>query len=184
MPSPTALRLPSETAFMATMKSIHERFLTLVESHRGALLKVCWAYTRTPHDRDDVLQEMMARLWAAFGNYDVSRSFSTWMYRVALNVAIDFRRRQQRWQRDGGSLDDHAVHDDASKSEQLSDLREMLEQQDDADRAILLLYLESRSYREIGEVLGISESNVGTRLNRLKSAMRQSVMEFNNRGVD
>jgi len=127
------------------------------------------------------MQEIVGRLWAAFGKYDDDRKFSTWMYRVALNVAIDFRRRQRRWGKETASLDDGglalpaAATDDGSEVQQLRELRELLEQQSDADRVILLLYLESHSYREIGDILGISESNVGTRLNRLKKSLRQSV---------
>jgi RNA polymerase sigma-70 factor (ECF subfamily) len=161
--------------------SDHEHFLSLLESHKRLLLKVGWAYGSTSHDRDDLLQEIVGRLWAAFGKYDRSRKFSTWMYRVALNVAIDFRRRQRRWGRETASLDDvgeavpAAATDEATKRQQLRELRELLEQQSDPDRALLLLYLEGHSYREIGDVLGIGESNVGTRLNRLKKSLRQSV---------
>ena len=169
----------------------HEHFLSLLESHKRPLLKVCWAYGNTSHDRDDLLQEIVGQLWAAFGKYDRSRKFSTWMYRVALNVAINFRRRQRRWEKETVSLADMgaevaAVGSDAStKLQQLRELRDILEQQSDADRAILLLYLEGHSYREIGDVLGIRESNVGTRLNRLKESLRQSVQEpsYKERGV-
>ncbi len=105
--------------------SDHEPFLSLLESHQRPLLKVCWAYGRTSHDRDDLLQEIVGRLWAAFGTYDPSRKFSTWMFRVALNVAIDFRRRQRRWGRETVSLDDggdtvpDAATDDSAKRQQL-----------------------------------------------------------------
>ncbi len=169
------------TTAMDPATSDHEHFLSLVESYQRPLLKVCWAYGRSSHDRDDLLQEIVARLWAAFAKYDRSRKFSTWMFRVALNVAIDFRRRQRRWGRETASLDEDGAavpaeaDDDANKRQQLGELRELLERQSDPDRAILILYLERNSYREIGDVLGMSESNVGTRLNRLKKSLRQSV---------
>jgi RNA polymerase sigma-70 factor (ECF subfamily) len=169
---------PDELATMDPPASDHDHFLSLLESHQRPLLKVCWTYGRTSHDRDDLFQEIVGRLWTSFGKYDRSRKFSTWMYRAALNVAIDFRRRQQRWGMETASLDEGGAAvlavatDDAMKRQQL---RELLEQQSDADRAILLLYLEGHSYREIGEVLGTSESNVGTRLNRLKTSLRQAV---------
>jgi RNA polymerase sigma-70 factor, ECF subfamily len=171
---------PDELATMDPPASDHEHFLSLLESHQRALFKVCWTYGRTSHDRDDLFQEIVGRLWTSFAKYDRSRKFSTWMYRVALNVAIDFRRRQQRWGREtsldeGGAAVPAEAPDDATKRQQLRELRELLERQRDADRAILLLYLEGHSYREIGEVLGTSESNVGTRLNRLKISLRQSV---------
>jgi RNA polymerase sigma-70 factor, ECF subfamily len=172
---------PGERDFMDAQSSDHEHFLSLLECHQRPLLKVCWAYGGTSHDRDDLLQEIVGQLWASFGKYDRERKFSTWMYRVALNVAIDFRRRRKRWGRETASLDDEAPASpgksnvDATKRQQLGELRELLEQQSDADRAILLLYLEGHSYREIGDVLGMTESNVGTRINRLKNSLRQSV---------
>jgi RNA polymerase sigma-70 factor (ECF subfamily) len=155
-----------------------ESFLSLIEAHERMLMKVCWAYTSTSHDRDDLLQEIVSRLWAAFGSYDPNRRFSTWMYRVALNVAIDYRRRRER--RETGRLSladmhDHASPHDEHKQQQLHELRELLERQNEADRMILILFLEGNSYREIAEIIGISESNVGTRLSRLKKSLRESV---------
>lgn len=127
------------------------------------------------------MQEIVGQLWMAFSRYDRNRKFSTWMYRVALNVAIDYRRRLKRWGRHTEPFDECGVHsnpaDDTAKQQQLRDLHELLEQQNDADRALLLLYLEGHSHREIGEVLGISESNVGTRLNRLKKSLKESIQE-------
>jgi RNA polymerase sigma-70 factor, ECF subfamily len=160
--------------------SDHDYFLSLLESHQRPLFKVCWAYGRTSHDRDDLFQEIVGQLWTSFGKYDRSRKFSTWMFRVALNVAINFRRRQQRQgretaMRDVGSEAAALAIDDATKRDELRELRELLERQSDADRAILLLHLEGHSHREIGEVLGTSESNVGTRLHRVKQSLRQSV---------
>ena len=161
--------------------SEHDVFLSLLESHQRPLFKICWAYGRTSHDRDDLFQEIVGQLWMSFAKYDRSRKFSTWMFRVALNVAIDFRRRQQRVGREAATLDESesanatVAPGDLQKQEQLHELRELLEQQSEADRAILLLYLEGHSHREIGEVLGTSESNVGTRLHRLKASLRQSV---------
>lgn len=167
---------------MAPRNTEHERFLSLLETYQRPLLKVCWVYSNTSHDRDDLLQEMVSQLWKSFGKYDSERSFSTWMYRVALNVAIDFKRKQRRLGREKTSLGhDETIsamgRDDIGKSEQSRELHDLLEQQSEEDRALLLLYLESHSLREIGEVLGISESNVSTRLYRLKKSLRQAAQE-------
>jgi RNA polymerase sigma-70 factor (ECF subfamily) len=179
MPSP--IELQQHEPLASEKSADQEYFLSLVDTYQRLLLKVCWAYTQTSHDRDDLFQEIVSRLWAAFGSYDRSRSFSTWMYRVALNIAIDFRRRRQRSSAVMLSLDDS--HDPPSpqnefKQERLQELRELLERQNEADRAILLLCLEGNSYREISEIIGISESNVGTRLNRLKKSLRQRVHSY------
>ncbi len=167
----------------AANSAVADRFLSLIDAHQRLLLKVCWTYTRTSHDRDDLLQEIVSRLWASFGSYDATRTFSTWMYRVALNVAIDHCRRRQRRESTSLTIDNsnepRAAHDE-HKQEQLQELRELMDQLDDGDRAILLLSLEGNSYREIAEIIGISESNVGTRLSRLKKSLRQSVHPLEN----
>jgi RNA polymerase sigma-70 factor (ECF subfamily) len=165
---------------MAPVHDHRVHFVSLLEAHRKLLLKVCWAYGRTPDDRDDLLQDIIVRLWESFGRYDSERAFSTWMHRIALNVAIDFRRRQRRWGRETPGLADvapAAPTDDAERREQLADLHELLECQTEVDRAILLLALENHSYHEIGKILGISESNVGTRMSRLKKSLKQSVQQ-------
>lgn len=150
--------------------------LATLESQQRLIHKVCWAYTRTPEDRDDLFQEIAVRLLAAARNYDPNRKLSTWVYRIALNVAIDFHRRRTSNRqlsfgfdadRESGSVRDRETDG------RLRELHELLEKQGDIDRALLLLYLDGNSHREIGEVLGISESNVGTRLNRVKNNLRQ-----------
>ena len=167
----------AETPGTQTGASIDEGvFLSLINSHQRLLLKVCWTYTYSSHDRDDLFQEIVARLWSTFKKYDRKRRFSTWMYRLALNVAIDFRRRRKRSEtlKSLEETREQASPEDAFKNEMSQQLRELMEMQSDADRAILMLYLEGNSHREIADVMGISESNVGTRLNRLKNALRQS----------
>jgi len=122
--------------------------------------------------------------WRAFPSYDAARSFSTWMYRVALNVAISYRR-------SAGSRDRHlalvdqarlaAIPDPAATEpdDRLRELYRAIDHLDDLNRALVLLYLEGRDYREIAEVLGITETNVATKLNRLKERMRRDVADRN-----
>jgi RNA polymerase sigma-70 factor (ECF subfamily) len=153
-------------------------FVALVDEHKRMLLKVCWSYTRSSHDRDDLFQEIVSRLWRSFRTYDRSRPFSTWMYRVALNVAIDFHRVRSRRE---GTVGLNLAHDpplphDHTKQEQLEELHELLQRQNEVDRAILLLSLEGNSHAEIAEILGTSASNVGTRLHRVKKSLQQSVL--------
>jgi RNA polymerase sigma factor (sigma-70 family) len=161
----------------------HEWFLSALDSHQRLIHKVCWAYANSPDEREDLFQEIAVRLLSAARNYDPTRKLSTWIYRVALNVAIDFHRKRSRRSRErlglDGELETASGHDQAV-AEQLRELRELLEHQSEADRALLLLHLDGNSHSEIGEVLGISESNVGTRLSRLKQSLRQSVAAHEN----
>lgn len=156
------------------------RFAGLLAQHRGIALKVAATYCRDPDDRADLAQEIAAQLWRAFEGYDPARSFSTWMYRIALNVAIsqvrsDVRRRRHHRPLDAahetGALadgSDGGLEGDAG----IRALYRVIDALGPLDRALALLYLEDRSQREIAEVMGLSESNVGTRMHRLKQRIR------------
>lgn len=157
----------------------HQRFLSLLADHERALRKICWVYGRTAHDRDDLSQEIIGQLWASWPSYDPARPFVTWMYRVALNVAIAVRRKQQRRPIDPVDFtarDVPAPEADPVQRDDLAELHERLERFHEADRALLLLALEGHTYREIGTILGLTETNVGTRLNRLKQTLRDAVL--------
>jgi RNA polymerase sigma factor (sigma-70 family) len=159
----------------------NQAFPVLLERHRGVVLKVAATYARDPHDRADLAQEIAAQLWRAWPHYDAARSFSTWMYRIALNVAIDFVRGNARRSRHSVPLDE-AVHDTVAAADAGHEARagvrallRFIDAQKPLDRALLLLYLEERSTREIAEVLGLGESNVTTRISRLKQRIRDHV---------
>ena len=116
-------------------------------------------------------------MWRSFDHYDEGRRFSTWMYRVALNVAISFYRRETRRSRViiGGheSLIELAAAPEAhAMQEELATLRRMIDGLGEFDRALVILYLDGNPYAAIAEILGISESNVGTKLNRVKQQLR------------
>jgi RNA polymerase sigma factor (sigma-70 family) len=157
--------------------SARQRFGELLERHRGIVVKIAYSYCPQPDDRADLVQEIAAQLWRAFPGYDASRSFSTWMYRIALNVAISHLRNSVHRHQHAISLDE-SLHDiaaegsDPEAAAQLRLLHRFIAQQDPLNRALLLLYLEDRSHHEIAEVLGISEGNVATKISRLKQRMR------------
>lgn len=161
----------------------HASFVRLLNEHRRLIHKVCWAYARTHDEREDLFQEIAIRLYQAAPGFDPSRKLSTWIYRVSLNVAIDFHRGRLRRSKvqSGLEADTQARESkDAATTDQLAELRELMERMSEADRALLLLHLEGHSHREIGEILGFGESNVGTRLHRIKSELRQSIENSTN----
>ena len=169
---------------IATMTE-HDRdqaFSTLLQRHAGIVFKVANTYARLPEDRADLAQEIAAQLWHAWPKYDPARSVSTWMYRVALNVAISHVRKQSMRQRHDAVPLDEDLHDMADTStsdheseQQLRLLQDFIARQPPLDRALLLLYLEDRPQREIAEILGISESNVSTKIGRLKQRIRDEL---------
>ena len=158
-----------------------QAFGELLERHRRIVFKVAHTYAWDPDDRDDLAQEIAAQLWRAYPGYDPSRSFSTWMYRIALNVAISHVRSSTQRDRHSVALDDslHDVADergsDPESEQQLRALQRVIAGLDRINRALLLLYLEDRSNREIGDILGLSESNVSTKISRLKQRIRNDL---------
>ena len=152
-------------------------FATLLDSHRRLVLKVAHTYA---HDADveDLAQEIAAQLWRAYPGYDRARRFSTWMYRIALNVAISWLRSDAPRRRRSVPYDSEQ-HEPAAEAETGDDdegrriLRGFIAAQDPLNRALLLLYLEEHSYAEMSEILGVSETSLTTKINRLKERLRQ-----------
>lgn len=168
------------------MDAARQRFADLLDAHRGIVFKVANTYCRHPDDRQDLVQEIAAQLWRAWPTYDPERSVSTWMYRIALNVAISHvRSAGQRASHvpldephdphPNLSVDDHSTAHE--QDERIAALYAVIDRQPPLDRALLMLWLDERSQREIAEVLGLSESNVSTKLNRLKQRIREQLSD-------
>jgi RNA polymerase sigma-70 factor (ECF subfamily) len=156
------------------------RFAALVARHAGIVRRIAATYCRSREDRADLAQEITAELWRAFARYDAARPFSTWTYRIALNVAISHVRDASRERRhmvpfDEGLHDAAAAPVDHEARQQMALLQRAIDALDPMNRALLVLYLDEHSHREIADVLGISESNVGTRIARLKERIRKEL---------
>ena len=159
-----------------TSPQLQERFQTVVDQHKKILYKVCNSYCRNRDDRDDLAQEIIIQLWRSFGKFDERYRFSTWMYRIALNVAISFYRRESTRTRHVISDEERlleAIDDTGKKPEDIRLLYQFIEGLDPLNKALVLLYLDGNSYQEIADVLGISETNAATKISRLKKTMKQ-----------
>jgi RNA polymerase sigma factor (sigma-70 family) len=156
-------------------------FAARLAEHRGIVYKVANAYCLSPEERDDLVQEICLQLWRSFPRYDRERRFSTWMYRVALNTAISYGRATRARARRLVPLDDSVADGPTAAAsanegdDRAASLHRYLRTLPKLERALVILYLEDRTYREIAEVLGISESNVGTKINRVKTMMRHEM---------
>jgi len=167
---------------IATMTSdARQAFGDLLERHRKIVLKVANTYAWNADDRADLAQEIAAQLWRAFPGYDARRSFSTWMYRIALNVGISQLRSLQQRDRHTVALDEslHDIADERSADfeadERVRALQRVIAGLDGLNRALFLLYMEERSNREIGDILGLSETNVSTKISRLRQRIRNDL---------
>ncbi|MES2311154.1 MAG: sigma-70 family RNA polymerase sigma factor [Pseudomonadota bacterium] len=163
-----------------TARQHQQRFESLLREHRRIVFKVACLYSRRAADREDLVQEISAQLWRSFGGYDQARAkFSTWMYRIALNVAISQARREH-WSEASRFEPLEAHHLEtisggepiAEQDERLQALYAFIGQLDPLNRALILLYLEDRGYADIAEILGISETNVATKISRIKQKLR------------
>jgi RNA polymerase sigma factor (sigma-70 family) len=159
-----------------TTPALQERFQTLVDEHKKILYKVCNSYCRNRDDREDLAQEIVIQLWRSFGSFDERCRFSTWMYRICLNVAISFYRRESTRTRHVLSDEEHllnAIDETTGQPAEIQALYQSIDGLDSLNKALVLLYLDGNSYLEIADVLGISETNVATKISRLKQTMRQ-----------
>ncbi len=158
-----------------------ETFAKLIEEHKLILYKVANSYCRNQDDRPDLIQEVLIQLWFSFDRFDGRSKFSTWMYQIALNVAISFYRSGKRRIQDAIPLDEPGLEigmTDQLLPEMGDDLRllyQAISQLDDMNRALILLYLDGYKHIEIAEIIGISETNVATRINRIKQRLREDL---------
>lgn len=160
--------------------SHQQRFEALWREHRGIAFRVASVYARGAEDRHDLVQDIGVQLWRSFAAFDGRRAkFSTWMYRIALNVAISRARREPWAEADRlESLEAHHLETIgggepiAEADERLVVLYAFIDRLDALNRALMLLYLEDRSYAEMADILGISETNVATKIGRIKQKLR------------
>lgn len=152
-------------------------FQELIEQHRGILYKVARAYCPLEEEREDLIQEMMIQIWQALPRYNAQYKSSTWIYRIALNVAISDYRKKATRQRHQQTLNKQNLPvleaDQSEKEQQFRLLEQFISELKELDRALMLLYLEDRNHAEIAEILGISQSNVATKIGRIKDKLKQ-----------
>jgi RNA polymerase sigma factor (sigma-70 family) len=162
------------------MTAVNDDFVELLERHRGILHKVTNAYCREQASRQDLAQEIVLQLWRAYGRYDRQLRFSTWMYRIAMNVAISHFRAGRTRMHQTLALDDVVEVAFAESADAQDDARlmyDMIAELDELNRALTVLYLDGHSHDEIGTILGLTPTNVATRVNRIKEQLRTKYME-------
>jgi RNA polymerase sigma-70 factor (ECF subfamily) len=165
------------------MSPIHtqEQFLQLIEQNKGIIYKVSRAYGKNDEDREDLFQEIIIQLWGAFGRYNDQYKLSTWMYRISLNVAISFYRKERRRVESESPLTESMIEiadnrEDPGLENNIHLLQQFINELNELDKALMILYLESKSYKEIAEILGITETNVATKISRIKAQLKQKFL--------
>ena len=161
-------------------------FKTWLHEYGGTVLKIARAYTLAAEECQDLVQEILLQLWRSLPQFQGRASASTWVYRVALNTALGWHRKEGRRRAHQQPLLAPeelpvAALDSAEQLQQrevVERLYAAIRQLPKAEAALVLLYLEDLSYRKIAEVLGISEGNVGVKLNRARKALGELMKEM------
>jgi RNA polymerase sigma factor (sigma-70 family) len=153
-------------------------FVALIKQHQAMVHKICYLYRDSKEDREDMFQEITFQLWKAWPQFKGDSKVTTWMYRIALNTAIATFRKKRPELEYPDTLPDMA---EELQNEELAyrqaQLFAALKQLDDSEKAIITLYFEEMSYRQIAEVLGISENNVGVKINRIKTKIQKIIIK-------
>lgn len=154
-------------------------FLEQVHEYRAMLYKVCRLYCFTEQDRQDLFQEILVQLWKAYPRFRGESKFSTWLYRIALNTAISDLRKQKKHNRplDPENLEWLDTPYPKEEEDKLEQLYAAIDQLTEVEKALVMLYLEDKSYDEMEEILGINQNNLRVKMNRIKEKLRKITKE-------
>ena len=155
-------------------------FIQSIEQNQKIIHKVCNLYMNSEQDKKDLFQEILLAAWKGYGNFKRESKFSTWLYRVALNTAITFYRKEKR-QVETTQMQEHtslAAANNQAEEEQLTAMYILINELSGIDKALVMLYMEDYSYAEIGEVMGITANNVAVKMNRIKLKMKESAKKY------
>lgn len=159
------------------MQQIQKDFLEIIDANKRLIFKICNSYCKNAVDREDLAQEIIFQLWKSWDKYDSNFKLSTWMYRIALNVAISFYRKERK-STETVLMGDQLIEIADEKLEEglernLSALQQFINELKPLDKALMILYLEEKSHKEIAEIMGITTTNVATKVGRIKDQLKQ-----------
>ncbi len=156
--------------------SKEDKFTSLIREHEGILFKITTMFASNQQDQNDLYQEIVYQLWKSFDSFRKESKITTWMYRVAMNTAITVKKRGQKHS-DVIPIEKVVLNqidtDNRELEERLKVLYYHIQQLNDLDKGLMLLLLEGRKYEEIAEITGLSNSNVGTRISRIKQKLQE-----------
>jgi len=166
------------------MRLAEQEFIRTITEHKRIIFKICNAYCQNIDDREDLAQEIIFQLWKAWKNYNANYKFSTWMYRIALNVAITFYRKDQK-SAHTFLMGDHLMEIADEQLEEgleakLSVLQQFINELKPLDKALILLYLDEKSHKEMADIMGITSTNVATKIGRIKEQLKQKFLTQHN----
>lgn len=158
-------------------------FTELVRDNHDTIRRIAGYYVDDSHEQQDLYQEIVSQLWQSFDDFKEDAAFSTWLYRVATNTAISHLRKsktQPKWKFWQGKNEEPVAakeKDPLVEAEEKQILRNQIKQLDQMDQTLILLYLEEVEYQTIAEITGLSKSNVGVRLHRIREQLKNMIQK-------
>jgi RNA polymerase sigma factor (sigma-70 family) len=166
---------------MKTIKTIdvvRDKFVSVIKDNQNLIFKICYSYCANAENRKDLQQEILMQLWNSFSRFDGRVKISTWIYRIALNTAISYYRNDCK-QKDKKRTIDASIISLSNfemlpeEDENIAKLYQFIEQLNEMDKALILLYLDDNRYKDIADILGITETNVATKISRIKRNLKE-----------
>ena len=160
---------------------IKEQFLDILKRNIGIIIKISRVYTKVERDKEDLINDITLELWKSFKSFNGNSKISTWIYRVALNTSMNYKRKKRN-DTLFSSINDFKTETsewlyEQDDSEQSEILYRCIDELNEINKVIILLYLDGNSHDEISEITGISKTNVGTRIGRIKEQIRNLVIK-------
>jgi len=166
-----------------TDDSQKDQFLDILEKNIGIILKIARAYSNTLHDKEDLINDITLELWKSFGRFKGDSKISTWIYRVALNTSMNSRRKREKdkllFLDDLKQVESMSWILEPQDSSHIEILYQCIDELNQLNKAIILLYLDGNSHDDISDITGISKTNVGTRISRIKEEIKNLVISKN-----
>ncbi|MEA4904271.1 ECF RNA polymerase sigma-E factor [bioreactor metagenome] len=157
-----------------TSKEAEREFIELIEKHSRLIYKVCFMYASDNDELNDLYQEVLINLWRSHDAFRGNATYSTWIYRIGLNTCISYiRQKKRRPLLIPLGVDLENIAEQKNNREELRELYRLINQLSKIEKAIVLLYLEEKTYDEISEIVGITRGNVGVKLNRIKTKLKE-----------
>lgn len=163
-----------------------EIFTEWLEKYKALIFKVVRAYTFTKTDQDDLFQEICIQIWKSIPVFKEESAVTTWLYRISLNTALKWRRKEQKHNESTSGLQEsRLLHIERTEQvdERLEWLYEEIARLDKVDRSLTLLLLDGFSYKEMADILGITESNVGVKIHRIKQHLIIQSEKYEHHGI-
>ncbi len=156
-----------------------DKFISVIKDNQNLIYKICCSYCSNPMMKQDLQQEILLQLWNSFSKFDGRVKISTWIYRIALNTAISFYRNDCKYKDKKVTIDASIISlsnfesEDSEPDEKIVMLYQFIERLNEMDKALILLYFDDNKYKDIADVLGISETNVATKISRIKKNLKE-----------